>query len=107
MGPTFVVIPCMGCHRVATTLPLRALPDIIQHRIRSATDERFVNFVCPHCGMGSAHCVDTLKNVPAVSVQTLVRLPLYCASLQCDGQRCEFPVTVHTLARSGAQDAEP
>ena len=106
MGPIFAILPCKDCG-VATTLPLRVLPDITQRRTRPATDDDFVNFVCPNCGLGSLHLVGRLEKPEAASFSSLVRPPIYHAFLKCSGGRCKLRVSVHTLAQSGAQDAEP
>jgi hypothetical protein len=102
---SFVVLPC-NCE-VDTTLPLRSLPDITQHRNPSSRDTDFANFVCPHCGLGSLHLVGQLQRCEATSVARIVRPPLYCASLQCGSEHCELHVQAHTIAQSGAQNAEP
>jgi len=106
MGPIFAILPCKDCG-VATTLPLRVLPDITQRRTRPATDGDFVNFVCPNCGLGSLHLAGKLEKTEAASFSSLVRPPIYCAFLKCSKEHCTLGVKVHTLAQSGAQDAEP
>lgn len=102
MADQFFLLPCQDkkC-AIATALPLRSLQDVIQHRRPPATDTDFVNFACPHCGLGSVHHASNLKPTPATSSPVLVRLPLYCAFLRCDNPRCEVRVTVHTTARIG------
>jgi hypothetical protein len=108
MADQFVVLPCKDkkCE-IATTLPLRSLQDVVQHRNPSSTDTDFVNFVCPHCGLGAVHRVSDLKPTRAESVDILVRLPLYCGFLQCANKGCELRVSVHTTAQSADENAEP
>ena len=106
MADSFVLLPCKGCS-IATTLPLRSLPDITQSRRQSSTDTDFANFVCPRCGLGSVHLVVQLERREAVSVARVVRPPLYRAFLKCGAERCKLRVVAHTTARSGVQKAEP
>ena len=108
MADLFVVLPCEDrkCG-IATALPLRILRDVTQHRRQPATDTGFVNFVCPHCGLGAVHRVSNLKPIQAESADTLVRLPIYRAFLQCDNPRCEVLVIAHTTAESAAENAGP
>lgn len=105
MVASFVVLPCK-CE-VDTTLPLRSLPDITQHRNPSSSHTDFANFVCSHCGLGSLHLVGQLQTREATSVARIVRPPLYCASLQCGGEHCKLHVQAHTIAQSGATNAKP
>src|ERR1039458_2352710 len=106
MADTFVVLPCENCG-AGRTLPLRSLGDIIQHRRPSSKETDFVNFVCPHCGLGSLHLDHRLERREAMSVPRLVRPPLYCAFLECDSNSCTLRVSVHAIAQSGESNAEP
>jgi hypothetical protein len=99
VGPIFTILPCKEC-KVATTLPLFSLEEIKQYRTQSATE--FVNFVCPNCGLGSAHSVASLEKRESISFPTLVRPTLYCASLRCSEAHCKLHVLIHTLAESNA-----
>jgi hypothetical protein len=105
MADSFVILP--GKCEVDTTLPLRSLPDITQHRNPSSTDTDFANFVCPHCGLGSMHLVGQPQRHGATSVARIIRPALYCAFLQCVSKRCERRGQVHTIAQSATQTAEP
>jgi len=106
MNPQFFLLPCVGCG-IATSYPQRSFQDIKQHRRQSPTDAGFVNFVCPNCGLGSLHHVDNLEWRESMSFLTLVRPPLYCASLQCGNEYCKARVLAHTTAQSAAPNAQP
>lgn len=101
MPNQFVVLPCQDkiC-RLATTLPLQMLPDVTQYQRQFPSSHGFVNFACPHCGLGSVHYVADLKPIQALSVTSLVRPRLYRATMKCDEKRCESPVIVHTTIQS-------
>ncbi len=108
MGPLFYVLPCPNpkC-QMQNWLPYEALQQIVQNRARGASHEKFVNFVCPHCGLGIAYRLQDLQPRPSVSFPTLVREPLYCATLRCGEKGCELKVLAHTKAKTGKQDSEP
>src|SRR5947209_3886307 len=97
-GPTFAILPC-ECG-LETTLPLEALRDITQRQRQSPKDGAFVNFVCPHCGLGARHLVDRLEYREATSFPILFRPPMFHASLKCDRKPCDSHAIVHTLAES-------
>ena len=108
MADRFFVLSCKDkkCG-IETALPLRILADVTQHQRPSATGSCFVNFVCPHCGLGTQHLVEKLETREAISVPALVRLPMYSAFLRCDNPCCEVRVLVHAIAQTGDKNAGP
>jgi hypothetical protein len=81
---------------------------MIQKQIHARDEEYdFVNFVCPHCGLGTVHQVKNLERRPALSVPRLIRPPLYCALLECDDPNCSARLLIHTTARGADQNGKP
>lgn len=68
--------------------------------------EPYVDFVCPHCGVGIRRWEREIL-LREFSSPARYTPALYHAFLRCDSQRCAGRAEVHTLAESDSPNAEP
>jgi hypothetical protein len=89
-----------------TAIPEHDLLGMSSHRKGSPTDNAFVDFVCPECGLGTRLPLLHIPTQPSGSKDRYLPV-LFHIPLRCDEPSCEVRTVVHTLAGSDATTVAP
>ncbi len=77
--------------------------------LRTVTGERYLHFVCPHCGTAQRRSISALRtqeinDLPADA--GLLHPTVVHIAVRCEQAMCATQATLHTLAKSAAHHAE-
>jgi hypothetical protein len=99
-------LQCKSKSSCTIPLPRPTLAEIERRLRQSAKENRKAVFVCPHCGLVSEYSTrDILEHVIPDTPSPFQSGECILVSIQvdCDGQHCRTPTTVHVIQDTGTE----